>query len=98
MLLSAMLMVGVGVVSAQTSGSIQAVNQPSNTNQTKVTDLSKKDAIVSKSETNMVTPQNGNNTNSITKTKITKEEWDNQSERGRQYILAHPELYIVEEK
>jgi hypothetical protein len=34
----------------------------------------------------------------VKKITITKEQLDLQSDRGREYILSHPELYIVEEK
>jgi len=97
MLMTAILMAGVGILSAQTSNSTNGTNPPSNSNLTRVTDLNKKDVTVNKSQTT-VTSQTNSNPSSTTKVKISKEEWANQSERGRQYILAHPELYIVEEK
>lgn len=70
------------------------------TNNQNVTDQNSKDVNVSTNqETNSSTTQIVKTivVDGVTKTVISKESMNSQSERGRQYILAHPELYYVEE-
>lgn len=63
-----------------------------NPNQPSVIDVNKTEqtnqGAIGPNETLVVTP--------VVKTTITKAQLELQSERGREYILAHPELYDVE--
>jgi hypothetical protein len=42
--------------------------------------------------------ENSGNVQAKSKTIISRSEFENQTERGQEYILAHPELFIVEDK
>lgn len=82
-----------GSVSAQTSATLpKQTNESREVGKTEAFRLEETPAKLEQNQTK-ISEEN----KSGEKTVITKEMWENKSERGRQYILAHPELYIVEQ-